>query len=98
MFCHNVATIYTMLEKDVGPPPQPTGSSKAVGFYDPTTQVEEPTKLPISPHYVPLPCIGVNANLKLLRRQGMLDNMHLQPHLKMAAHSALQGLDSSAWG
>ena len=42
----------------------------------------------------------LDANLKLLRRQGVLDSMSLQPHLKMAAYRlpfSRQVPDSSAW-
>ena len=46
LFRHSVATIFTVLAKEVSPPPAATSASRAVGlFYDPTTEADEPIQL-----------------------------------------------------
>ena len=45
-----MATIYTVLAKEVGPPAQSTVTSRAVGLsYDPSSESEETIQLPVSP-------------------------------------------------
>ena len=57
LFRHNVVTIYTMLEKEIGLPPKQADASKArVLSYGPSSaQAEEARQLPVSPYLTKWP-------------------------------------------
>ena len=56
LFCHNVATIFTVLEDEVGLPIKAKDSSKAAGLsYDPSSESEDPIQLPVSPYLTQRP-------------------------------------------